>query len=94
MFPLSPFAPENLVSRDSFARQFTHGIHHAFLAAVHTFTPSTAIGSVPIIVYRVTQLLTDGVHFRDSAGAGPVVLKILPVTGAAFSGFTMDHFFG
>ena len=34
-------------------------------------------------VYRVTQLRTDGIHCRESAGTGPVVLKIVPVTGAA-----------
>ena len=36
-------------------------------------------------------MCTDGVHCRDFAGTGPVVLKELPVTGAAFSGFTMDQ---
>ena len=32
-------------------------------------------------VYRVKQLRTDGVHFRASAGPGPVVLKVVRVTG-------------
>ena len=41
--------------------------------------------------YRVTQLRTDGVHCRESAGTGPVVLKVVPVTGAAFLGITMDQ---
>ena len=36
-------------------------------------------------VYRVTQLRTDGVICRESAGTGPVVLKVVPVTGAAFA---------
>ena len=37
-------------------------------------------------VYRVTQLRTDGVICRKSAGTGPVVLKVVPVTtGAAFA---------
>ena len=37
--------------------------------------------------YRVTQLLrTGGVHCRESAGIGPVVLKVVPVTSAAFLG--------
>ena len=35
---------------------------------------------------------TDGVHCRESAGSGPAVLKVVPVTGAAFSGFTINHF--
>ncbi|CAN0391187.1 unnamed protein product, partial [Ascophyllum nodosum] len=34
-------------------------------------------------VYRVTQLRTNGVHCRESAGTGPVVLNVVPVTGAA-----------
>ena len=34
---------------------------------------------------------TDGVHCRESDGTEPVVLKLVPVTGAAFSGVTMDH---
>ena len=29
-------------------------------------------------VYRVTQLCTDGVHCRESAGTGPVNLKVVP----------------
>ena len=58
------------------------------------YIPSTAIGSVPSRVYRATQLHTDGVEYRESAGTGPeVVLKVVLVTGAAaFSGDTMDHF--
>ena len=37
-------------------------------------------------VYRVTQMRTDGVHCGESAGTGPVVFKVVPVTGAAFAG--------
>ena len=33
-------------------------------------------------VHRVTQLGPDGVHCRESAGTGPVVLKVVSVTGA------------
>ena len=36
-------------------------------------------------VYRVTQLRTDSVHYRESAGTGPVVLKVVRGTGAAFA---------
>ena len=36
-------------------------------------------------VYRVTQLRTDGVHCRESVGTGPVVLKVVRVTGAALA---------
>ena len=44
-----------------------------------------------IIVHQVTQLRIDGVPCRESAGTGPVVLKVVPVTGAAFSGITMGQ---
>ena len=44
-------------------------------------------------VHRVTQLRTDGLHCRKSAGTEPAMLKVVPVTGAAFSAVTMDHFF-
>ena len=37
-------------------------------------------------VYRVTQLSTDGVHCRESAGTGPVNLKVVSVTRAALAG--------
>ena len=63
MFSLSPFAPENLVSRDRFGRPvphqptysphsrlnlvLTHGIPHDFRGGVHLFILTIAIGSVP-----------------------------------------------
>ena len=37
------------------------------------------------------QLRTDGVHCRESAGTGRVVLKVVPVTGAAILQGTMDQ---
>ena len=43
-------------------------------------------------VYQVTQMRTDDVNCREYAGAGLLVLKVVPVTGAAFSGVTIDHF--
>ena len=43
-------------------------------------------------VYRVTtQVLTDGVHCRESADTGPAVFKVVPVTSATFSGIVMDQ---
>ena len=42
-------------------------------------------------VYQVRQLRIDGVHCRESSGSVSVVLKVVPVTGAAFSGITMDQ---
>ena len=42
-------------------------------------------------VYRDTQLRTDVVHRREPAGTGPVVLEVVPVTGAAILQVTMDQ---
>ena len=42
-------------------------------------------------VHRVTQLRTDGVHCRESAGTGPVVFKLIPAMGAAILQVTMDQ---
>ena len=97
---LSPFAPENLASRDGFGspvpRQPAHlhtqaesgacGIPPEFCGGVHLFilnrnTPSGQSG-----VYWFTQLRTDGVHCRESAGTGPVNLKVVPITSAALAG--------
>ena len=41
--------------------------------------------------YRVTHLRTDGVHCRESAGTGPVDLKVVPVMGSAILQVTMDQ---
>ena len=56
---------------------------------LYLFIPPTAIGSVPRFI-RSHILRTDSVHYRDPAGTGPVVLKVVPVSdsGAAFSGIT------
>ena len=32
--------------------------------------------------YQVTRLRTEGVHCRESSGIGPVVPKVVPLTGA------------
>ena len=42
-------------------------------------------------VDRVTQLRTDGVHCRESAGTGPVPPKVVPVTGAVILHVAMDQ---
>ena len=43
-------------------------------------------------IYRVKQLRPDGVHCQESAGTGPVNLKIVvPVMGAAILQVTMDQ---
>ena len=102
---LSPFAAENLVSRDGFGRplprQPAHYPQSGLIWCVLTeFLPFSAAASICLYrhtpsgqsrVYRVTQWRTDGVHSRESAGAGQVVLKVVPVTGAAFAGLTMGQ---
>ena len=103
---LSPYLPENLVSRDGFSRpvprQPTH-LHTQAESGTHSrdsfrfprrrlfiylnrHTPSGQSR-----VYRVTQSRTDGVHCRESAGTGPVVLELVPVTGAVILQVTMDQ---
>ena len=84
IIPLSSFAPENLVSRDgsliSILRLnlvLTYGIHPEFRGGVHLFIYNRHTPLGQSRVYRVTQLRTDGVHCRDSAGTGPVSLKVV-----------------
>ena len=47
-----------------------HGGVHLFIYIRHTPTGQSR-------VYRVTQLRTDGVHCRESAGTGPVNLLVV-----------------
>ena len=80
--------PSRLASACSFSilrvnLVLAHGIPADFHGGVYLLKPPYAGQSR---VYRVTQLRTDGVHCRESAGTGPVVLKVVPVTGAAFAG--------
>ena len=98
---LSAFAPENLVSRDGFGspvpRQPAH-LHTQAETGSYLRDFSQVPRQSPFIyldrhtpsgqsrVYRVTQLRTDGVHCRESAGTRPVVLKVVRVTGAALAG--------
>ena len=60
----------------------TRGVHPAFRDGVHIYRQPPSGQSR---VYRATQLRTDGVHCRVSAGTGPVVLKKVPVMGATFA---------
>ena len=68
----------------------TYGIPPEFRGGVHLYISNRHTPSGQSRVYRVTQLRTDGVHWRDSTGTGPVALKVVPVTGAAFLG-TIDQ---
>ena len=106
-FPVPVRTPENLVSRDRFGspvpRQPAH-LHTQAESGAYLRDSSRVPRRRPFIdlnrhtpwgqfrVYRViTQLRTDGVHCRESACTGPAVLKVVPVTGAAFYGFTMNR---
>ena len=104
--PLSPFAPENLVSRDGFSRPVPRQPAHPHTQAesgAYSRDSSRFPRRRPFIylnrhtplghcqVYRVTQLRTNGVHCQESAGTGPVVLKVAPVTGAAILQVAMDQ---
>ena len=90
---LSAFAPENLVSRDGFGspvpRQPAH-LHTQAESGAYLRDSSRVPRRRPFIhlnrhtpsgqsqVYRATQSRTDGVHCRESAGTGPVNLKVVP----------------
>ena len=92
-YSLSPLVPENLVSRDGFSRpvprQLAHSLYILRLNLVLTHGSArfprwrpfnflnrhTPLGQSR--VYRVTQLRTDGVHCRESAGTGPVAFKVV-----------------
>ena len=66
----------------------TRGIPPAFRGGVIVHLFIRRPPSYKSRVYQVTQLRTDGIHCRGSAGTGPVVLKVVRVKGAAFSGVT------
>ena len=101
---LSAFAPDNLVSRDGFGspvpRQPAH-VHTQAESGAYLRDSSRFPRRRPFIylnrhtrsgqsrVYRVKQLRTDGVHCRESAGTGPVVLKVVQVRGSAI--FQVNH---
>ena len=82
--PPSPRVPENLVSRDGFSRP-AH-LHSGWIWCLLLrdssrvprrrpfMKPPYAIGSVP----SLSGQRTDGVHCRESAGTGPVNLKVVP----------------
>ena len=104
--PLSPYVPESLVSRDGFSRPVPRQPAHPHTQAesgAYSRDSSRFPRRRPFIYlnrhtppgqsrgYRVTQLCTDSVHCRESAGTGPVVPKVVPVTGAAILQVIMDQ---
>ena len=99
---LSPLAPENLVFRETglavpsrasllilysqaeygaYSRDSSRFPRRRPFIGLNRHTPSSQSR-----LYRLTQLRTDGVHCRESAGTGPAVLRVVPATAAAFSG--------
>ena len=56
----------------------TYGIPPEFRGGFHLFIYNRHTPSGQSRVHRVTQLRTDGVHCRESAGTGPVNLKVVP----------------
>ena len=56
----------------------TYGIPPEFRGGVHLSISNRHTASGQSRVYRVTQLRTDSVHCRESAGTGPVNLKVVP----------------
>ena len=56
----------------------TYGIPPEFRGGVHLFIFNRHTPSGQSRLYRVTQLRTNGVHCRGSAGTGPVNLKKVP----------------
>ena len=56
----------------------TYGIRPEFRGGVHLFIYNRHTPSGQSRVYRVPQLRTDSVHCRESAGTGPVNLKVVP----------------
>ena len=55
-----------------------YGIPPEFRGGVHLFIYNRHTPSGQSRVYRVTQMRTDGVHCRESAGTGPVNLNVVP----------------
>ena len=75
---LSAFMPENLVSILRLDLVLTYRIPPEFRGSVYLFIYNRHTPLDQSRVYQVTQLRTDGVHCRESAGTGPVNLKVVP----------------
>ena len=76
---LIPILRLNLVLTYGIPPEFRGGVHFFILTAIrHRVSPE--------FIESLTQLRTDGVHCRESAGTGPVNLNVVPVRGAALAG--------
>ena len=76
--PAVPFRVSLLISILRLNLVLTYGIPPEFRGGVHIFIFNRHTPSCQSRVYRVTQLCTDGVHCQESAGTGPVNLKVVP----------------
>ena len=72
-----PFRVNLLISILRLNLVLTYGIPPEFRGGVHLFIYNRHTPSGQSRVYRVTQLRTDGVHCRESAGMRPVNLKVV-----------------
>ena len=58
---------------------------------------TSRIGNLTRLIHTLLYVMTIHTYIhtycQESAGIGPVVLKVVRVTGATFSGITMDKFF-
>ena len=87
---LSAFAPENLISRDGFGSPVPRQPAHLHTEAesgrclLTRLLPSSAAASTYLfkaaIRHRISPefIGSDGVHCRESAGTGPVNVKVVP----------------
>ena len=67
----------------------TCGIPPEFRGGVHLLIQNRHTPPGPSRFYGVTVLRTDSVHCRESAGTGPVNLKVVP--NGCCLGITMDQ---
>ena len=52
---------------------------------------TSRIGNLTRLIHTLLYVMTIHTYCRESDGTGSVVLRVVPVTGAAFSGITMDQ---
>ena len=100
MFSLSPFAPENLASRNRFGHSAPASAHSLFTPRLNLMLTRELLPfllsafrddqppSGQSRVYRVTRLRTNGVHRREPAGTRSVVQVSPSNGGAAYLGIS------
>ena len=107
-FSLSPFAPESLVLRDRLSRPVPRQPAQSsysrciwcLLTGIHSPSPRSATVSIRTVIRHWSSLkfirsrnrVTYGVHYQESSGTVPVVLKVVQQTGASCSGNVRPSF--